>query len=686
MSLFLTLLLSAFVPAQDKADDARVLKSEDQPNKMLYTYLVGEARKHFDARRKEIASLKTPADVARRQNRLRESFVEALGGFPEKTPLNAKVTGKGDRDGYRFEKVIYESRPDHHVTAILYLPEGRGPFPGVLFPCGHSDEGKGYPEYQRACILLAKNGIAVLCFDPISQGERVQLLKPDGKPAIGRGTTEHTMAGVSALLVGQCTASYEIWDGIRSIDYLASRPEVDPARLGCLGNSGGGTQTSYLMALDDRIACAVPNCYITSLERLFETIGPQDAEQNIPGQVAFGLEHADYLFLRAPRPTQINAATRDFFDIQGSWTTFREAKQIYGLLGFGERVDLSEINDTHAISRPMRQAALRWFRRWLAGVDDAPVETDFQIAKDSDLWCTSSGNAVSELHGKTVFDLIADRERELAGNRGRLAKEVLLKEVARLIGVDYPVDSRRLVSSASSPGADSHKVARQTAPGIRIPEREHLRAAAAKSQVLYVHGEIRPPDVPPASSLEALLGDADVATVVDLRGWGETSPGSGRGNWVKPFGADWDEAFLGLHLGRPLLGQRVLDLLKVQAARGGKRIVGSGAAAPVVLHAAALDPEFPPVVLEGMVISWSAVARSGVSQNQLTNVVHGALKVYDLPDLAAAMAPRPLIIRNPVDPSGKSVSQAELEAAYAKAREAYRAAGGEQNLLLQAAP
>src|SRR5205814_4128830 len=145
-------------------------------------------------------------------------------------------------------------------------------------------------------------------------------------------------------------------DGIRSIDYLVSRPEIDPKKIGSTGNSGGGTLTAYLMALDDRIACAAPSCYITSLERLFATICPQDAEQNIPGQVAFGMEHADYLLMRAPRPTQISATTRDFFDIQGSWTTFREAKQIYGLLGFGERVDLFEFNDRHAISRPMRQA------------------------------------------------------------------------------------------------------------------------------------------------------------------------------------------------------------------------------------------------------------------------------------------------------------------------------------------
>src|SRR4029079_19636812 len=125
-----------------------------------------------------------------------------------------------------------------------------------------------------------------------------------------------------------------------SLDYLVSRPEVDAKKLGCTGNSGGGTLTAYLMALDERIQCAAPSCYITSLEKLFATLGPQDAEQNIPGQVAFHMEHADYLNMRAPRPTLLCTATRDFFNIEGTWTTFREATNIYGKLGHSERVNL----------------------------------------------------------------------------------------------------------------------------------------------------------------------------------------------------------------------------------------------------------------------------------------------------------------------------------------------------------
>src|SRR5262249_59151747 len=97
--------------------------------RMLRAYLLAEAQKAFDARRTAVAALKTPEDVRKRQKELRAKFVEALGGFPDKTPLNARVVGTDQRDGYRVERVVYESRPDHHVTATLYLPERKGPFP-----------------------------------------------------------------------------------------------------------------------------------------------------------------------------------------------------------------------------------------------------------------------------------------------------------------------------------------------------------------------------------------------------------------------------------------------------------------------------------------------------------------------------------------------------------------------------
>ncbi|NQT03854.1 MAG: acetylxylan esterase, partial [Planctomycetes bacterium] len=294
-----------------------------KPVDMMNHYLRSQAQKEFEKWKADYEQRKTPEQIAEYQKRLRNKFLEAIGPLPRRTPLKPRITGEVHRNGYKVEKIIFESQPKHYVSAALFLPDSRkhkAPYPGVLVPCGHSRNAKGYETYQTMGALLALNGMAALVFDPIDQGERSQLLSQ--LPDLW-GTRAHTMIGVGSILLGRNTAWFEIWDGMRGIDYLQSRPDVDPKRIGCTGNSGGGTQTSYLMSLDDRIIAAAPSCYITNLyERIME-LGAQDAEQNIFGQLSFGMDHADYLMMRAPTPIMICAATKDFFDIRGTWDSFR---------------------------------------------------------------------------------------------------------------------------------------------------------------------------------------------------------------------------------------------------------------------------------------------------------------------------------------------------------------------------
>lgn len=651
-------------------DELSVLTPEEQPRRMLNAYLVGQCEKSFADRQRALAALKTPDDVSRRQRELRSKFLEVLGGFPERTPLNPKITGTLKRDGYRIEKVIYEARPDHHVTANLYVPDGKGPFPGILFPLGHYDNPKPAEEYQRTCIHLVKNGFAVLTYDPIGQGERYQTPGPRA-----RGTSEHTLVDVGALLVGTCSAQYFIWEGMRGLDYLESRPEIDPKRLGCMGNSGGGTITSYLMALDERVASAVPNCFITSVEKLYTTVGPQDGEASLRGLVAAGFGHSDYFLLRAPRPSQVSCPTRDYYDIEGAWTTFREAKRVYATLGHSERMDLFEFDDKHSISKPFREAATRWMRRWLMNVDDAPVEADGPVEKPADLQCTASGQVLLEFREKTTYDFTADRERELAPTRGRFAVD----DVRKLIAVELPV------AAAIRSERSTDRVVFETEPGIRIPGlvfRPRERTAPLK--VLYVHGAGKRKEALAGGAIETWTRAGHEVVAIDLRGMGETEPEAPHRGLIHFVKADWKEAYIALSISRPLLGQRVRDLLSVAAALDedgrGIHVVAVGSAAPVALHAALLDPRIRQLTLEEMVISWSEVARTAITVNQLTNVVPGALKVYDLPDLAAALAPRPLSIQRSTDPAGKPVPQAALEEAYRSARSAY----GGKDLVLEA--
>jgi cephalosporin-C deacetylase-like acetyl esterase len=656
------------------AEGSSVFSPEDEPGDMLRAYLLTQCDQFLDARREEVRQLETPEAVHGRMERIRRSWLAAIGPFPERTPLNAKTVGVLPRDGYQIERVYYESRPGHHVTANLYLPEGPGPFPAVLVPCGHSQNGKAAEAYQRVCILMARHGFVVLIYDPIGQGERFQLLDEAGKPVI-RGTTEHTLTDIGARLTGVSTANYRIWDGIRSIDYLVSRPEVDPDRIGCTGNSGGGTLTSYLMATDERIAVAAPSCYITSLSNLFHTIGPQDGEQNITGQVALGIDHADYINLRAPKPTLVLTATRDFFDIDGSWDSFREAKRLYGILGFGERVELFEYPDQHGFSQPRREAALRWMRRWLQGINDAARETETEVQDDEALQVTESGQVVTEFRGRTVWDLNLERARELRPIREAwqrdTTREDVLAEIRRLVGIRSTSDQPQ-VKRISREDRDQHRldkilIKRGDAPPVPALFFQPIGRETATPTILYVDGRGKAQAARRGGPIEALVSRGHAVLAIDLRGTGETAPTNTRSMAHNEFPI----SYLGIHLGRPLLGQRTEDVLAAidvlhtwaEVPTDSLRLVGVERGGPVALHAAALDSRISEVTVEKSIESWLDVVATPLGEQQLEQIVPGALERYDLPDLVRMIHPRTVEVRDSYTPTGvpKNERQAQRD-------------------------
>ena len=442
------------------------------------------------------------------------------------------------------------------------------------------------------------------------------------------------------------------------------------------------------MALDDRIAVAAPSCFITSLERLYATIGPQDAEQNITGQVAAGMEHADYVTLHAPKPTFLSVGTRNFFDIKGSWDTFREVKLIFGRLGFGERVELFESDEEHGFTRPRRIATARWLKRWLVKQDEALDEPDFPINSDAELQCTRTGQVLSDFQDRSVFDLNAERARELRASRGTSGQDRSLqefrKEVKERIGLGgrgIATARPRVVGTTARPGYTIRKLIFEIEPGIAIPaldlstdQSDKKAPATVKFGVDWVR------DLASPKSVDELSRPYSRVVLVNPRGMGETDPGAGAGRRNSPFGSEVKEAFLSILLDRPLLGQRVTDILSVLESLKGEpgssaafQVVGVGAAGPVVLHAALVDEKglIGSVVLERSLVSWDDVVEKGISRGQLGNVVPGVLQSYDLPDLAARLSPRSLRIDGPVNAMGQPTSQAEIERAYAACIKAY---------------
>ena len=662
---------------------------------MVRQYLLDQAGKVFLRREAAFEELKTPGQMREHQRRMREFLRAQLGGFPERTPLQARVVGRHRRDGYSVERVLYQSRPGHYVTALLYLPEGPPPYPGVLIACGHAPSAKSSEMYQRAGVLLARGGMAALCYDPIGQGERHQILHPDGRPRFENGI-EHMLVAVSSIPLGLSAATYRIWDGIRGIDYLTSREEIDPDRIGLTGNSGGGLVTTLLMALDERVACAAPSCYITHVKELLHTQGPGDSEQQVYGEIAQGLGHADYLMIRAPKPTLICAATRDdMFDISGSWRSLREAKRFYGRLGYPERVDLVEADVVHGFFRPLREGMARWMRRWLLGIDDALREDDSPLLSEDEgsmqEFITASGPDYSEFRpvrlpvvrcspegqvqlipgARTVFQFNRERERELAVVRRawwrRTPGDEALAEVRRLTGIrrldELPLLTAEDAGTLPRPGYTIHKQVLHPEPGIRLPALRFVPDAGGRDVVLYLHGEGKQVDAEPEGPIEKLVLDGREVLAVDLRGVGETQPAQGKWGYGPLFGADWEEFYMAYMLGRSYLGMRAEEILAIarhlastpgsDAARR-VHLVGIGEAGPAVLHAAALEPAlFASLELRRSLVSWSNVIQTEVPVNQLVNTVHGSLRKYDLPDLLKSLSGMEVRVIDPADGSGE---------------------------------
>lgn len=623
---------------------------------LLHQYLLAEVTRQYDERRRDVvAALESSAAMSARRDRLRAQYRQMLGELPQRTPLNARTLGVIQRSGYRIERIAYESRPQHTVTANLYLPDGTsGPVPGVLVPCGHSANGKASDAYQRACILLALNGCAALIYDPIGQGERHQL--PDD---VQHGTTEHTLVGAGALLVGWNTANYRVWDGLRSLDYLAGRSEIDPQRLGCTGNSGGGTMTTWLMALDDRIVAAAPSCFITTVERLFQTIGPQDCEQHFPGQGAAGIEHADFITMRAPRPTLILAAERDFFDIAGTRTAFADAGNVYRVLGQPNHVSLFTYDDEHGFSRPRREAAVAWMRRWLADDNRKVVESNLAPLTDAELEVTASGQVRSEFpQERTVIDLAMHRAKLLAASRTATwnpdRPQQCVATIRRALALpDHAPAAAAIVrqGSLTRQGCTIEKLVLERPGRVPLPALlfvpEHTAPTDKKyPAVIFADGRGKARDAAAGGPIEQLARQGKIVLALDVCGCGETADAPQQGKYHND---ELRTAMLALHIGRPLLSLRVEELLAARAALAADPrvdaaridLVGVERLAPVALHAAAIEPGFRTVELHDSLRSWTddVVARP-LATNALSQVVPGVLVHYDLPDLARLLGAR----------------------------------------------
>ena len=379
-------------------------------------YQTEMAWRQDDRRRARLAGVRTERDLAVLQSELRSKLLRMIGGLPAvRTPLSAQVTGRVQMAGFHIEKLIFESLPGLYVTALVYVPDaGQGPRPAVLVACGHSTNGKAY--YHALCQRLALRGYVVICWDTVGQGERSQFWDAArGRSRYNLICGEHAILGNLAYLAGANLARWEIWDGIRALDYLLTRPEVDRARISITGTSGGGFQTAFIAALDQRIKTVAPSCYITALpmrvwNRIFKD-PDSDPEQDPAGMIAEGVDHAGLLALIYPRPVFIAAAALDFFPIEGTRSTFREAAAFYRRFGRADRIAMIEGYHGHDFSVENQAAAIAFLDRF----NGQPVHKELPSTAELDdrtLQVTRTGQVTLDYPAsRSLLDEIRDYYR-----------------------------------------------------------------------------------------------------------------------------------------------------------------------------------------------------------------------------------------------------------------------------------
>ena len=653
---------------------------------MLPSYLNNIGLQMLVQRQQQVEKLVTIEDVRRRRVYVRERMLEDIGGFPDRTPLNARVVGVLQRPAYKIEKVIFESQPHFYVTANLYVPTtGHPPYPAILFPLGHEPGGKSNPVWQQMLASLATKGFVALTWDPIGQGERLQIYDDDLRESkVGDSTTEHTVVGTQCLLVGDHLARYTIWDGIRALDYLLSRPEVDSTRVGLTGNSGGGTHSAYIAALDDRIQVAAPSCYISSWRLMLDTIGPQDAEQTFPFWLKDGFDYSDYLFAFAPKPYLLLSAIRDFFPIAGARESFAEAARVYSAIGAREKLGMFEADDGHGYNKPRRLAAYEWFDRWLKGIEDKDPEPQVKMATPDELRCTPTGQVSNSLGGETVFTLNQKRLERLGANRRMLPAELLHKvqELIRYEPPNTPLEVRPY-GTISRAGYHIEKLTYESESGITIPSLLFVPDGGEdkKPAVVIVSGDGKKASAPQA---EQLVTSGMIVLSIDARGFGETQVNiDANSQQFNSYFGDFRDAMTALLVGKTMVGMRALDVTRAVDLLSARRDVdrnriyayGKKRGAVPALYAAVLDSRIHKTVLEGILSSYDSVVENKIHRQVLESVVPGALKFYDLPDLVATLAPREVSIVGGTDPLGHELPADTVRSEYGRAVEAYRQMG-----------
>ncbi|GAA4432545.1 alpha/beta hydrolase family protein [Ravibacter arvi] len=679
-----TLLLASCIGPTFAQKELLVLeqwKLDKQRAPTLYSLLCQRAFSQLEERSRQINEMKSASDWKKRQGTVKEILEEAIGGFPARTPLNAVVTEVLEHDGVKIEKLYFESAPGYFVTAGLFMPASfTGKLPAIVYCSGHSANGFRSDVYQKAIFNYAKKGFAVLAFDPVGQGERKQFLDAKKKSLMGP-THEHSYPGSQVFASGVSPARYFIWDGIRAIDYLESRREIDIQRVGITGRSGGGTQAAYIAALDERVLAAAPECYITTFDKLLRSIGPQDAEQNFIGSIAKGFDIPDLIEMRAPRPTMLITTQNDFFSIQGARDVYREAAGAFNALGGKENLTMVEDEAGHASTVKNREAAYAFFQKHLSN-PGSPAEVPVRILPEEALYVTREGNAYISLGGKTLLEAHVS----LMPKAGQKKSVDPAKAVARLASAPGSAPLAQIMYSGKI-SKEGYTIEKYLIGGKDTPMTPLLwlkpQGNAPRGACLLVDENGKSEAAKPGGLADRLVREGHDVIIPDLSGYGELANVGLPGGDAQIDGVSLNLWYLGLLTDKPLLSfrleemQRVVSFIRKQVSENaGIALIGNGSLATDALHLGVIQPNaFKKIVLLNPLASFSSIwEEPGYKTRFIPSALPNA--GYDLPDLVRALHGEKALLMAP-----RTAADHELEPAK---RKQYQASVGDAAIVWEA--
>ncbi len=586
-------------------------------------------------------------------------------------PLNMKETGSIQMKGYKIKNIAFQTRPGVYGTANLYIPEGKGPFPAVIIMHGHWPGGRLYESFQAIGQSLAINGYVALNIDAWGAGERTAIH--------GKDEYHGANLGASLLNIGESLNGVQISDNIRGVDLLSSLPYVDPKNIGATGASGGGNQTMWLSAMDERVKAALPVVSVGTFESC--VMRSNCICELLTDGLTF-TEQAGVLALVAPRAIKMSNIIVDnpTFLSTEMFRSFNNSRPVFKLLGVENNISKLVLDKPHGYWPENREVMLGWFDLHLKGTGtgapkkEIPFETlpnqqlmVYPIGKRDPLITTTA--AYSQRRGKEL--------RAVFLSAGTIDVAEKQKELRSILRINERSELRKVHRYSSLGGWD--RLALETSDDKLIPVLHMAPAVPSMGYILISNPAGKKAILP--EQINEIKKKGQGIVIADLSGTGEVS--SNKENTSNKSMVLHTQSRSELWLGKTILGEWVKELgivtefLRSNYQAQKVSLDGTKESGLAGLFLAASGERVDDIILRDAPLSY--LFDSGGSVDFFSMAIHlpGFLNWGDV-SLAAALSGKNIRIINPVSMSGNKISGnslQEYQAEYARLRTITRQKG-----------